>query len=154
MWLLINAGIKVNMLVKGTRTPVYCNFYFNQLVLWDEEVILQVYFLNSFYDFVSWALPVKLFSEPNWWYINIGYHCSWPSESKTLNSLWPRDAIWCNRSGSTLPQVTACCLTVPSHYLNQCWLISKVHCVTFILGKFHIRYLSLQSLKLAFKFLV
>ena len=31
------------------------------------------------------------------------------------------------RSGSTLVQVMACCLTAPSHYLNQCWLIiSKV----------------------------
>ena len=31
------------------------------------------------------------------------------------------------RSGSTLAQVMACCLTAPSHYLNQCWLIiSKI----------------------------
>ena len=31
------------------------------------------------------------------------------------------------RSGSPLAQVMACCLTAPSHYLNQCWLIiSKV----------------------------
>ena len=37
------------------------------------------------------------------------------------------DAIWRQRSGSTLAQVMACCLTAPSHYLNQCWLIiSKV----------------------------
>ena len=44
-----------------------------------------------------------------------------------LNSLWPRDVIWRHRSGSTLVQVMACCLTAPSHYLNQCWLIiSKV----------------------------
>ena len=44
-----------------------------------------------------------------------------------LNSLWPSDAIWRQRSGSTLAQVMACCLTAPSHYLNQCWLIiSKV----------------------------
>ena len=43
-----------------------------------------------------------------------------------LNSLWPSDAIWRHRSGSTLAQVTGCCLTAPSHYLNQCWLISKV----------------------------
>ena len=44
-----------------------------------------------------------------------------------LNSLWPSDAIWWHRSGSTLAQVMACCLTAPSHYLNQCWLIiSKV----------------------------
>ena len=39
-----------------------------------------------------------------------------------LNSLWPSDAIWSHRSGSTLVQLTACCLTTPSHYLNQCWL--------------------------------
>ena len=44
-----------------------------------------------------------------------------------FNSLRPSDAIWWHRSGSTLAQVMACCLTAPSHYLNQCWLIiSKV----------------------------
>ena len=44
-----------------------------------------------------------------------------------LNSLWPSDAIWHQISLSTLVQVMACCLTAPSHYLNQCWLIlSKV----------------------------
>ena len=40
-----------------------------------------------------------------------------------LNSLWPSDAICRQRSGSTLAQVMAWCLTAPSHYLNQCWLI-------------------------------
>ena len=39
-----------------------------------------------------------------------------------ITSLWPRDAIWRHRSGSTLAQVMASCLTAPSHYLNQCWL--------------------------------
>ena len=44
-----------------------------------------------------------------------------------INSLWPNHAIWRHRSRSTLAQVMACCLTAPSHYLNQCWLIfSKV----------------------------
>ena len=44
-----------------------------------------------------------------------------------VNSLRPSDAIWRHRSGSTLAQVMACCLTAPSHYLNQRWLIiSKV----------------------------
>ena len=38
-------------------------------------------------------------------------------------ALWPNDAIWWHRSGSTLAQVMACCLTAPSHYLNQCWII-------------------------------
>ena len=39
------------------------------------------------------------------------------------DSLWPSDAIWGQRSGSTLAQVMACCLMATSHYLNQCWLI-------------------------------
>ena len=43
--------------------------------------------------------------------------------SLCIISLWPSDAIWHQRSGSTLAQVMACCLTAPSHYLNQCWLI-------------------------------
>ena len=42
---------------------------------------------------------------------------------KCINSLWPSDAIWQHRSWSTLAQVMACCVTAPSHYLNQCWLI-------------------------------
>ena len=41
----------------------------------------------------------------------------------TVNSLAPSDAIWRHRTMSTLAQVMACCLTAPSHYLNQCWLI-------------------------------
>ena len=40
-----------------------------------------------------------------------------------LNSLWPSDAIWRQRHGSTLAQVMAWCRQAPSHYLNQCWLI-------------------------------
>ena len=40
-----------------------------------------------------------------------------------FNSLRPSDALWQQRSGSTLVQVMACCLMAPSHYLNQCWLI-------------------------------
>ena len=42
-----------------------------------------------------------------------------------FNSLWPSDTIWRHRSGSTLAQVMACCLTAPSHYLNHCWLINR-----------------------------
>ena len=39
------------------------------------------------------------------------------------NSLWPSEVMWWHRSGSTLAQVMACCLTAPIHYLKQCWLI-------------------------------
>ena len=44
-----------------------------------------------------------------------------------VNSLWPSDVIWRQRSRSTLALVMACCLMTPSHCLNQCWLmISEV----------------------------
>ena len=52
-----------------------------------------------------------------------------------VNSLRPSDTIWQHRSGSTLAQVMACCLTAPSHYLNQYWLISKVYWHSSV-GKF------------------
>ena len=42
-----------------------------------------------------------------------------------INSLRPSDAIWRQWSWTTLAQVMACCLTAPSHYLNQCWLIIR-----------------------------
>ena len=69
-------------------------------------------------------------------YIRVALSASEPqAESKILNfryfviiSLRPSDTIWRHRSGSTLAQVMACCLTAPNHYLNQCWLIiSKVY---------------------------
>ena len=45
-------------------------------------------------------------------------------------------------SGSTLAQVVACCLTAPSHYLNQCWLI-----IRDVLG-IQLRALSLDDVKI------
>ena len=66
------------------------------------------------------------------------FHC--------INSLWPSDAIWRQRSGSTLAQVMACCLTAPSHYLNQCWLIISEVQWHFVLGQFHKGCLNHQSL--------
>ena len=49
------------------------------------------------------------------------------TRAQWVNSCWPRDAIWGCRYGSTLAQLTTCCLMAPSHYLNQCWhLISKI----------------------------
>ena len=54
-----------------------------------------------------------------------------------VNSLGPSNAIWWQKTGSTLAQVKACCLMAPSHYLNQCWLIiSEV--------QWHIRAISLE----------
>ena len=80
--------------------------------------------------------------------------------SRKINPLGPSDAIWRQRSGSTLAQVMACCLTVPSHYLNQCRLIiSKVEWHSSK-GKFtrdtpainHWNYLQNLVPKISFKF--
>ena len=49
-------------------------------------------------------------------------YLSFISASKLLTH-WGLVTSYGDRSGSTLAQVMACCLTAPSHYLNQCWLI-------------------------------
>ena len=46
------------------------------------------------------------------------------SLSEKFNSLRLGDAIWWQRSGSTLAQVMAYCLMAPSHYLSQCWCVA------------------------------
>ena len=56
------------------------------------------------------------------WLNSRQFHLSWP---QWVNTLWSRDDIW-QGTGSTLVQVMARCLSAPSHYSNQCWLISKV----------------------------
>ena len=72
------------------------------------------------YIYFSWAFCCWDKNMPG----NLGrYH----DLMSSINSLWPSDAIGRHRIGSTLVQLMACCLTAPSHYLNQWWLIiSKV----------------------------
>ena len=63
------------------------------------------------------------------WYITNGLKSHFHLHCMTkFNPLRPTDAILRHRSGSTLAQVMACCLTAPSHHLNQCCIIiSKVY---------------------------
>ena len=44
-----------------------------------------------------------------------------------IKSFWSSDTLRWQRSGSTLAQVTACCLTAPNHYLNQSVNSSDIH---------------------------
>ena len=70
-------------------------------------------------------------------------------DSSGFNSLWPSETIWWYRSGSTLAQVMACCLTAPSHYLNQCWLIiGSIHLKVILTVMLNI-YIIDMSLKIA-----
>ena len=50
---------------------------------------------------------------------------SHPSETIGFDLLLSIDDIWQYWSESTMAQVTACCVTAPSHYLKQCWLMIK-----------------------------
>ena len=44
-----------------------------------------------------------------------------PEANELIISLEPSNTIW-HKTVSTLAQVMACCLTPPSHHMNQCWL--------------------------------
>ena len=51
----------------------------------------------------------------------------WDHKIKFFIAFTHHEAKWGHTSGSwsTSAQVMACCLTSPSHYLNQCWLIIR-----------------------------
>ena len=66
-----------------------------------------------------------------------------PMES--VNSLRPTDALWRHRSGSTLDQVMACCLTTPGYYYT--WTNVDFLCVGF--GGTHATPISRKVLKMS-----
>ena len=97
------------------------------LVGWEPGVVVTKALSGKFFSFATstWYFPWITFLIVSWkkifvFWLNFHQVCSWVS-------LWPSDTIWRQRTGLTLVQVMACCLTATSHYLNQCWLIiSKV----------------------------
>ena len=71
---------------------------------------------------------------------------------------WPGDRIcaalmWGHRSGSTLARVMACCLTAPSHYLNQCWLFINLF-VSFTWQQFYIKNTQISIDKMSLKIIL
>ena len=67
-----------------------------------------------------------------WWKLNT--NLNWKKNalpevdkySLKFNLFWTSDdVIWCYQDQSSLAQVMTCCLMAPSHYVNQCWLISN-----------------------------
>ena len=85
--------------------------------------------LNSFLRLITKTLSILRITGLLWWKYTGDRGI--PTQSVMLkrfpcydvNSIWPSDGICRDIYGSTLAQVMACCLTAPSHYLNQCWLI-------------------------------
>ena len=86
------------------------------MVVYHQLDTTEWYDIDSFLTFLQLSSENLLSPHPPLW-----------SKNRCVNSLWPSDPIWRQRSGSTLAQIMACCLAAPSHYLNQCRLIiSKV----------------------------
>ena len=77
---------------------------------------------------ISWytrqrKLPLCLFQSSNG-KLNVGFLATFVA-AYVVNSVWHNNDIWWHKSGPALAQVTACCLTVPSHNLNPNWLVIK-----------------------------
>ena len=103
------------------------------------ELITQRPVTRRFDDFFDLRLNKRLSKQSwGWWF---------ETPSRPLWRRWLSDAIWRHRSGSTLAQVMACCLSAPSSYLNQCWLIIKYGPVAITQELFYNKYLSHQFLK-------
>ena len=98
-------------------------------------ILKKIFQLISTSYYLNWCLFIIIYTSVKWNFIcnlNIFYQgntfeigCKILAilfRPQCLNSLWC-DVIWWQRSWSTLTQVMAWCLSAPSHYLNQCWLI-------------------------------
>ena len=118
------------------------------------SLFLSIQFTISKHRFRQWLGADQATSHylNQWRFILLMHICI--TRPQWINSLWPSETIWWHKSGSTLAQVMAWCLTAPSHYLNQCWLIiSKVQWHSSWVQLYQ-KYLSHQSLKLAWKLLI
>ena len=133
-WLVVHQQIKVHEYKENAGNAVITSLSLWKTIVWRYLNISNVctfqknFYLIQFGNYhITWIGKISqallqeicnsianIFLTLSHWYVD------------KINSLWPSDAIWWHKSGSTLAQVVACCLTAPSHYLNQCWLISQV----------------------------
>ena len=70
----------------------------------------------------------------------------WFIFSQVFKPLWPSDPIWQHTLESVLAEVIACCLEVPSHDLNQCWLITNEVICHSDVSSFNGRYQTLKRI--------
>ena len=113
-WLLglsedLREGLKIN---KGPLLG-----YIDSLHLWLPVGLHSIQFRPPYkVGIVQRFLTLCSIAHPHRWIM--GCLCVDFNENYVINSLWPSDATWDHRSGSTLAQVMACCLTAPRHTTN------------------------------------
>ena len=85
-----------------------------------KSIILKIIVQNNCLGTCEIALPQSLtYEKSTLVQANMHYFSNFRGTSGRLkfecfDSLWPNSAIWHHRSGSTLTQVRACCLTAPT----------------------------------------
>ena len=125
LWFVFNVMV-IFVIIKGAIWPSLspCTVINPILLTYLLVIIICALYLPIFFRVASLALGWSC-KCPSANEAALEYMCE--SDQYLINSLWPSDTIWRQRSGSKLAQVMACCLTAPSPYLNQCWfIISKV----------------------------
>ena len=71
-------------------------------------------FCGKLFNYERWSLMTRWPIVTPYGINELGQH--YLNYCLIINSLWPSDTIWWQRSMSTLAQA-------PSHYLNQCWQV-------------------------------
>ena len=91
------------------------------------SIFTEKYFILSYYTNACFMEYSVLKTENDIWSFANSAHWDWARRHTNTSVNWltgPSDAIWRQRSWSTLAHVMACCLKAPRHYLNQRWLIN------------------------------
>ena len=83
-----------------------------------ENMLFRSKIWNIVQWYLRWLLMISLWLKP---YGDAPVQCTY-TFSIEKHLLRPSDIIWGHRSGSAMAQLMAC-LTAPSHYLNQSWLL-------------------------------
>ena len=118
-WVWDTAAILQSTISKAFSWMKFFIFWF--IFQWSLFLSVQLTINQHWFRYWLGTKQVTMHNLNPWW-SSLLMHV-WITQPQWVNSLRPSDAIWRHRSGSTLAQVMVCCLTAPSHYLNQCWLV-------------------------------
>ena len=132
------------MIVSGHDTPMVYLWYNRWTKEFDKTAQYTYCCLISRIGY--WCSDVRYHQQPCFWAIII-FYCSLHSSvtfvkkgtnkvsdylyswmyihPRLFNTLWPYDVVWRHGPVSTLVQAMACCLTTPSHYLDECLLLIR-----------------------------
>ena len=122
-----NPGTALHVYIKRYTQCEFCCVYMLNFTISFSIVPLSSWWHVYLIMYLSFSLSSSLSLFPlllHWSLLFCVYCILAPADFHHIfNSLRPSDAIWRQRTESTLANVMACCLMAPSHYLNQCWLI-------------------------------